>query len=127
MDGVPRRSWYSFDQPWKDERLSLPWSYLVALNQGPLNWESCTLNYCPRYQCHVQGLFSNNVWLALAAICLIKQQWHCCLIKNTITLCVIQVAYFEWFLMFFSELEYAHKYQNNSLKICLGMALNTTD
>ena len=72
MDGVPRRSWYSFDRPWKDERLSLPWSYLVALNLGPLNWESCTLNYCPRYQCHVQGLFFNNVWLALAAIYLIK-------------------------------------------------------
>ena len=27
---VPRNSWYSFDQPWKDERLSRPWSHLVA-------------------------------------------------------------------------------------------------
>ena len=24
---VSRNSWYSFHQPWKDERLSLPWSY----------------------------------------------------------------------------------------------------
>ena len=58
---VPRNSWYSFDRPWKDERLSRPWkderlsrpwkderlsrpwSYLVGLNMGPLNWKSSAL------------------------------------------------------------------------------------
>ena len=27
---VPRNSWYSFYRPWKDERLSQPWSHPVA-------------------------------------------------------------------------------------------------
>ena len=27
---------YSFDQPWKEERLSQPWVHLVVLNMGPL-------------------------------------------------------------------------------------------
>ena len=40
---VPRNSWYSFDRPWKDERLSRPWSYQVGLNMGPLNWKSSAL------------------------------------------------------------------------------------
>ena len=38
-----RKSSYSFDWPWKDERLSWPCSNSVVLNQGPLDWESSTL------------------------------------------------------------------------------------
>ena len=44
---VPRNSWYSFYRPWKDERLSRPWSHPVALNTGPLDWESSTLTTWP--------------------------------------------------------------------------------
>ena len=33
---VPRKSWYSFDRPRKDERP-------VVLNKGPLDWESSAL------------------------------------------------------------------------------------
>ena len=32
----PRKSWYSIDQPQKDEMLSQPWSHPVVLNQGPM-------------------------------------------------------------------------------------------
>ena len=39
----PRKSCYSFDWPWKDERLSWPCSHSVVLNEGPLDWESSTL------------------------------------------------------------------------------------
>ena len=38
--GVTRGSWYSFDQPRKNERLSFPLSHPEALNPGPLDWES---------------------------------------------------------------------------------------
>ena len=31
-----RRSWYSFHQPRKDERLSRPWRHPVVLNSGSL-------------------------------------------------------------------------------------------
>ena len=37
---VPKNSWYPFDQPRKDERLTRPWSHTVVLNTGPLDWES---------------------------------------------------------------------------------------
>ena len=37
---VPRNSWYSFDRPQKDERLSRPWNHPVVLNTTPLDWES---------------------------------------------------------------------------------------
>ena len=40
---VPRKSWYSFDRPQKDERVSRPWSHPVVLNMGPLNWKYSTL------------------------------------------------------------------------------------
>ena len=40
---VPRNSWYSFDRPRKDERLSRPWSRTVVLNTAPLDWESSAL------------------------------------------------------------------------------------
>ena len=43
LPSVARISWYSFNQPRKDERLSLPWSHLVVLNLGPLDWEFSTL------------------------------------------------------------------------------------
>ena len=32
----PQEFWYSFDQPWKDERLSQVWSHPVVLILGPL-------------------------------------------------------------------------------------------
>ena len=44
---VPRKSWYSFDRPWKDERVSQPWSHPVVLNTEPLDWESSTLTTRP--------------------------------------------------------------------------------
>ena len=34
---VPRKLWYSSDRPWKDERLSQPWSHPVVLNMGPVD------------------------------------------------------------------------------------------
>ena len=40
---VPRNSWNSFYQPWKDEKLSRPWSHPVVLNTGPLDWESSAI------------------------------------------------------------------------------------
>ena len=43
---VPRISWYSFDRPRKDARLSRPWSHLVVL-QGSLVWESSVLTTRP--------------------------------------------------------------------------------
>ena len=44
---VPRNFWYSLYRPRKDERLSRPWSHLVVLNTGPLDWESSTLTTRP--------------------------------------------------------------------------------
>ena len=44
---VSRHSWYSFYQPQKDERLSLPWSHPVVLNRGHLDWESSALTTWP--------------------------------------------------------------------------------
>ena len=46
---VPRNSWYPFDRtkPRKDVRLTRPWSHIVALNTGPLNWESSALTNRP--------------------------------------------------------------------------------
>ena len=40
---VARSSWYSFNQPQKDERLRWPQSHPEVLNPGPLDWESSTL------------------------------------------------------------------------------------
>ena len=44
---VCRNPWYSFYRPWKDERLSRPWSHPVVLNTGSLDWESSTLTTRP--------------------------------------------------------------------------------
>ena len=44
---VPRNSCYSFYRPWKDERLSQPWSHPMVLSMGPLNWESSALTTRP--------------------------------------------------------------------------------
>ena len=38
---------FSLDQPWKDEKLSQPWSHRVVLNLGPLDWESSALTTTP--------------------------------------------------------------------------------
>ena len=43
----PGTSWYSFDQPRKDEKLSPPWSHPVALSAGPLDWGSSALTTRP--------------------------------------------------------------------------------
>ena len=40
---VLRSTLYSTDQPWKDERLRWPWSHLVVLNPGSLDWGSSAL------------------------------------------------------------------------------------
>ena len=44
---VPRKSWYSFDRPQKDQRLSWPWTHPMVLNTRPLVWESSTLTTRP--------------------------------------------------------------------------------
>ena len=44
---VLRNSWYRFDQTRKDKRLTRPWSHTVALNTGPLDWESSALTNRP--------------------------------------------------------------------------------
>ena len=44
---VPRKSWYSFDRPPKDQRLSQPWSHPVVLNTRTLAWESSALTTRP--------------------------------------------------------------------------------
>ena len=44
---IPRNPMYPFDQPRKDERLTRPWSYTVAFNTGPLDWESSALTNRP--------------------------------------------------------------------------------
>ena len=44
---VPKNSWYPFDQPRKDERLTQPWSHTVVFNTGPLDWGSSTLTNRP--------------------------------------------------------------------------------
>ena len=49
LQQVPRNSWYSFDQPWKDKRLGRLWSHPVVLNAGPLDWESSTLTTRPLF------------------------------------------------------------------------------
>ena len=41
---------YSFDQPWKDERLSRPWAHLVVLNMGLLDWGSSALSTRPLWR-----------------------------------------------------------------------------
>ena len=40
---VSRSTWYSFHRPRKDERLSRPWSYTVALTLVALDLESNVL------------------------------------------------------------------------------------
>ena len=58
---VSRNSWYSFDRPWNDERLSRLWSHPVVLNMGPLDWESSTLTTRPLYV--DDTIFSVNIGL----------------------------------------------------------------
>ena len=36
----PGETWYSFDRPQKDGRLSRSWSHPVVFNLGPLDWKS---------------------------------------------------------------------------------------
>ena len=40
---VPMSSWYSFDRPRKDERLSWLWIHPGVLSRKPLDWESSAL------------------------------------------------------------------------------------
>ena len=62
-----RNSWYSFDRPQKDERLSQPWSCPVVLNVGHLDWESSTLTTRPllHKSTKVQRLLkaTTKIWL----------------------------------------------------------------
>ena len=44
---VPRNFWYSFYRPWKDRRLSWPFSHPVVLITGPVDWESSTITIRP--------------------------------------------------------------------------------
>ena len=47
---IPRNSWYSFNRPQKDERLSRPWSHQEVLNTGPLHQKSSALTTRPLLQ-----------------------------------------------------------------------------
>ena len=40
-------SWYSFDRPRKDEKMSQPWSHPLVLNTGPLDWKTSALTTRP--------------------------------------------------------------------------------
>ena len=64
---VSRNSWYPFDQPQKDERLTRPWSHTVAFNTGPLDWGSSALTNRPAFvfslmifneseRCHIRNI-----------------------------------------------------------------------
>ena len=44
---VPRNSWYPFELPRKDERLTRPWSHAVAFNARPLDRGSSALTNIP--------------------------------------------------------------------------------
>ena len=44
---VSRNSWYPFDQPRKDERLTRPWSHTMVFNTGTLDWGSSALTNRP--------------------------------------------------------------------------------
>ena len=44
---VPRNSWYSFNQPREDERLSRPWCHPMLLTMRLLDWESSILTTRP--------------------------------------------------------------------------------
>ena len=47
-------SWYSFDRPPKDERLSQPWCHPLVLKTGPLSWESSALTTIPLSQIYLR-------------------------------------------------------------------------
>ena len=64
-----RSSWYSTDRPWKDERLSWPWSRPVALILEPLDWESSALT-----NRSLRLLFRNCQW-QLFLDCAICKWW----------------------------------------------------
>ena len=51
---VPRSSWYSFNLPWKDERLSWPQSHPVVLNPGSLDCKPSALITRPFPDNHFQ-------------------------------------------------------------------------
>ena len=50
-------TWYSFHKPWKDERLSRPWSHSVVLNPGLLDWESSVLTTRSILQLQIQRFY----------------------------------------------------------------------
>ena len=51
---ISRNSWYIFDWPQRDERLSRSQRHPVILNTGPLNWESSTLTTMPLLHIQVE-------------------------------------------------------------------------
>ena len=56
---IPSNSWYSFEQPQKDERLTRPWSHSVVLNTGSLDWESSALNTKSLAQ---RNILAGDIW-----------------------------------------------------------------
>ena len=90
---VPRISWYSFCWPRKDEKLSRPWNHLVALNTGPLDWESSALTTRPllrsKYSkfkrvsgknsqlCPFIRIFCPLLLYRTHALILWNKPWHC--------------------------------------------------
>ena len=58
---LPRNSWYSYDRPRKDERLSQTWSHPVGLNTGPLDWKSSAITTRPLF--HYASVLFRYQWL----------------------------------------------------------------
>ena len=61
---TPKTSWYSFNQPQEDKRLSKPWSHPVVLNLGLLDWETSALTTKPLVVFSVVGTPFVKRWLS---------------------------------------------------------------
>ena len=115
---VPRRSWYSFDQPQKSEKLSWPWSHPVVLNPGPRDWKSSALITRPLLT------WLNLVWheltFAIKPFVFLFQWLHAdyqfslilCLrcLKNTIKICFINLEFSSIFHELFPTLPYSFSF-----------------
>ena len=66
---VLRKPWYSFDKPWKDERMTSPWRHPVILNLGALDCESSVLNSKPLLYENQQGEKPINFYLKKTILC----------------------------------------------------------
>ena len=103
---VPKNSWYPFDQPRKDERLTRPWrSHAVVFNTGPLDWGSSALTNRPVFVFSLLIFNENEArYVILGTLTLLT-------IKNIINyfVCLVSLGIFQgsaltiFFLCYFSE------------------------